>query len=100
MTAMIFENKIRTNNRPAFYSEKSFEFYDRSSWPAAENVRQLLNTRLLDFPVDHLIFQFTFPHGFPQAHQLQSVFAQIGRPSCRERGFKHVKITVVSATIK
>lgn len=52
MGIRIFEEKIRTDGRPAYYTEKSYNFYDRCSWQAAANVRELLNSWLSDFPED------------------------------------------------
>lgn len=50
MTEPLFAEKERNDATPMYYTEDLYIFYDRCDGPAFENVRQLLNRWLADYP--------------------------------------------------
>ena len=46
----LFDDMLRSDHRPSPRRERSFEFLNRSAWPAANNVRTVLESWFADYP--------------------------------------------------
>ena len=46
----LFDEFVRTDHRHAYRSEPTFEFMNRSAWPAYENIRKVLEQWFAGYP--------------------------------------------------
>lgn len=49
----LFDQFVRTDHRPASRSEPDYVFWNRSAWPACENVRNVLERWFAGYPTSH-----------------------------------------------
>lgn len=49
----LFDQFERTDHREARRSEPTFEFMNRSAWPACENIRDVLEQWFESYPASH-----------------------------------------------
>lgn len=47
---LLFEQKTRTDSKPALLNNKTFDFYNNSNWDKVEKIRNILNEWYLKFP--------------------------------------------------
>lgn len=51
----LFDQFVRSEHRPASNSETSYEFWNRSAWPACENIRGVLERWFASYPASHQV---------------------------------------------
>jgi len=51
----LFDQFVRTVHRPAPNSESDYEFWNRSAWPACENIRGVLERWFASYPASHKV---------------------------------------------
>jgi len=66
----LFDQFVRTDHRPAPNSEPDYGFWNRSAWPACENIRGVLEQWFASYPASDQVDLHA--HGEPETLDVES----------------------------